>query len=78
MLKFILTLQICSMAMNTCNPPLEHKVVFDDWYSCAVMGSSATVKTFQNLGPDYVNKTGTFIKYWCVPKTIKPTVEKDT
>ena len=78
MLKFILTLQICSMAMNTCNPPLEHKVVFDDWYSCAIMGSSSSVKTFQNLGPDYVNATGTLIKYWCVPKTIKPTVEKDT
>ena len=59
MLKFILTLQICSMAMNTCNPPLEHKVVFDDWYSCAIMGSSSSVKTFQNLGPDYVNATGT-------------------
>ena len=78
MLKFILTLQICSLAMNTCNPPLQHKVVFDDWYSCALIGSKTSTKTFESLSPDYVNATGTIIKYWCTQKEIKPAIEKDT
>tara|TARA_Y100001951_G_scaffold1710_1_gene1191 strand:+ start:761 stop:892 length:132 start_codon:yes stop_codon:yes gene_type:complete len=43
-----------------------------------MMGSMTSVKTFENLGPDYVNATGTLIKYWCVQKPIKPVIEKDT
>ena len=38
MTKWILVLIICSYETNTCMPPFEYPVKFDDSYDCMVSG----------------------------------------
>jgi len=67
MIKFLMTIKVCSALYGNCMPEFQHKVVFDDWYSCAQKGLAETSALMQEIGPEVVNRDQITVSFICKP-----------
>ena len=65
-MNFILVLYICSIANNTCAPPLQHETVFEDWYSCMVTGHADALDVYTNIDATRVSEEQIEIGFECM------------
>ena len=42
-------IKVCSAVYGECMPEFQHKVVFDNWYSCAQAGLTETKDLMQEI-----------------------------
>ena len=76
MKELILILFLCSATNNTCLPPYQWPVIFNDPYECMLKGyEEAFIKT-QEIGRAEVNKERVFIKFECLETNILIPKEK--
>ena len=64
MIKFFLILEICSLVMGGCLPPIPHGY-YASYYDCATAGYLQSIGTLQSIGPEGVNKNKLYIKFYC-------------
>ena len=65
-MNFILVLYICSIANNTCAPPLQNETIFNDWYSCMVTGHADALDVYTNLDITRANNEQIAIGFECM------------
>ena len=63
-MKFLLTIQICSVIMQQCTPPLEMGL-YNSHYDCATAGFIRGMSTIRELGEDYVNEKHMLVNFSC-------------
>ena len=59
-------IKVCAAAYGDCLPELRHKVVYNNWYDCMLAGYKEASTKMREVGKDYVNKDGIYIKFFCV------------
>jgi hypothetical protein len=64
-MKIVLSLIICSALAGECQPPFNHKALFEDWSSCMHQGYNNSIQLLSVMGDDYINKNLIFIKFAC-------------
>ena len=64
-MKIILSLMICSALAGECQPPFNHKNLFEDWSSCMHQGYNDSLSLLSIMGDDYINQNKMFIKFAC-------------
>jgi len=64
-MKFLLTIQICSVIMQQCTPPLEMGL-YNSHYDCATAGFIRGMSTIRELGEEYVNEKHMLVNFSCV------------
>ena len=67
MIKFIMMIKVCSATYGECMPEFQHKVVFDNWYSCAQAGLTETKDLMKEIGPEVVNRDKITVSFICKP-----------
>ena len=65
MTKWALVLIICSFESNTCIPPIEYRITFDDGYDCMVAGYKQSLLKTEEIGRTDINKHNIYIKFSC-------------
>jgi hypothetical protein len=65
-MNFILMLYICGITSDICAPPMQHKTVFNDWYSCMVTGHADALDVYTNLEFSRVNDEQLAIGFECL------------
>jgi hypothetical protein len=65
-MNFILVLYICSIANNTCAPPLQNETIFNDWYSCMVTGHADALDVYTNIDATRVSEEQIAIGFECL------------
>ena len=76
MTEFILVLFLCSKVHNTCLPPHQWPVMFNDPYECMLKGYAEAFKKTQEIGRTDINNDQVFIKFKCLEKVIIVPKEK--
>ena len=69
-MKFILSLIICSQVAGTCLEPYQWPESFDTQYDCMVFGYEESLKKIQDIGSTEVNKYNMYIRFICTPENI--------
>ena len=64
-MKFILILKVCSALLMTCNPPIQHELLFSSWMECSKAGYLNGVKITNELGSQVVNNKKILIQFYC-------------
>ena len=64
-MKIVLSLIICSALAGECQPPFNHKNLFEDWSSCMHQGYNDSLSLLSIMGDDYINQNKMFIKFVC-------------
>jgi hypothetical protein len=70
MKEIILILFLCSATNNTCLPPHQWPVMFNDPYECMLKGYAEAFKKTQEIGRTAVNNERVFIKFQCLETNI--------
>ena len=50
MIKFILTVQLCSIVHMDCMKEFQSNIVFNSYYECMVSGHQRSINTFKQYG----------------------------
>jgi len=66
-MKFLLSLVFCSGMYGTCMPPVPMPEIYDNYYECMHAGYMESVDKIEKIGPDEINRSHTFIKFYCQP-----------
>ena len=69
MIKFILTVQLCSMVHMDCMKEFQSNVVFNSYYECMVSGYARSINTLNNMGEQFVDRTKIVVKFSCQEAT---------
>ena len=67
MTKWALVLVICSFESNTCMPPVEYPIKFNDGYDCMMTGYQESINKTIQIGREDINKHNIYIKFSCNP-----------
>ena len=67
MTKWALILVICSFESNTCIPPFNYPIQFDDAYDCMMTGYQESINKTIEIGREDINKHNIYIKFSCNP-----------
>ena len=65
--KYALVLVICSLDTNSCMPPFNYPIQFNDSYDCMMTGYKESLTKTEELGRDNINKHKIYIKFSCEP-----------
>jgi len=66
MIKFILTIWVCSFLAGTkCMAPVTYPDIYDSWLECSKAAHLKSVKLLENFDPDFVNMYEVGMKYNC-------------
>ena len=66
-MKYILTIALCSMVENTCVAPFTFPQTFNGLYDCQISGYNISVDKIQEIGIENVNKYGIYTTFSCKP-----------
>ena len=66
-MKYLLTITLCSILDGTCVPPHMFPVAYQDLYSCQLAGYQKSVEKITEIGTDNVNKYGIYTRFACRP-----------
>ena len=66
-MKFLLSLVFCSGLYSTCMPPVPMPEIYDSYYDCIHSGYVESIEKMEKIGPEEVNRSKTFIKFYCQP-----------
>jgi len=69
MIKFILTVQLCSMVHMDCMKEFQSNVVFNSYYECMVSGYARSINTLNDMGEQFVDRTKIVVKFSCQEAT---------
>ncbi len=64
-MKFLLIIQICSIALQECTPPLEIYPLYNSHYDCATGGFLRGLTAIRELGEKEVNKKIMYLNFNC-------------
>ena len=67
MTKWVLVLIICSFESNTCMPPIEYPMKFNDGYDCMIAGYKESLLKTEQIKTEEINKHNIYIKFSCTP-----------
>ena len=67
MTKWALVLVICSFESNTCIPPFNYPIQFNDAYDCMMTGYQESINKTIEIGREDINKHNIYIKFSCNP-----------
>ncbi len=67
MTKWVLVLIICSFQSNTCMPPFEYPIKYNDGYDCMVAGYKEALLKTEQIGRKEINEYNIYIKFGCTP-----------
>ena len=70
MTKWALILIICSSQSNTCLPPIEYPIKYNDGYDCMVAGYKESLLETEQIGRKEINEYNIYIKFGCNPVDI--------
>ena len=70
MTKWALVLIICSFQSNTCMPPFEYPIKYNDGYDCMVAGYKESLLKTEQIGRKEINEYNIYIKFGCTPVDI--------
>jgi hypothetical protein len=68
-MKYLLIMQICSVVMQQCAPPLEMGF-YNSNYNCATAGFIKGMETLKEFGEEYVNKNHMLVNFSCAKQEI--------
>ena len=66
MIKFLLTIQICSAIMQQCTEPLKIYPLYNSHYDCATAGFLKGMTVLRELGEEYVNEKHMLMNFSCM------------
>ena len=69
MIKFILTVQLCSIVHMDCMKEFQSNIVFNSYYECMVSGYERSINTLNNMGEQFVDRTKIVVKFSCQEAT---------
>ena len=69
MIKFILTVQLCSIIHMDCMKEFQSNVVFNSYYECMVSGYARSINTLNDMGEQFVDRTKIVVKFSCQEAT---------
>ena len=69
MIKFILTVQLCSIVHMDCMKEFQSNIVFNSYYECMVSGHERSINTLNNMGEQFVGRTKIVVKFSCQETT---------
>ena len=69
MIKFILTVQLCSIVHMDCMKEFQSNIVFDSYYECMISGHERSLDTLNNMGQQFVDRSKIVIKFSCQETT---------
>ena len=64
-MKFLLTIQICSVIMQQCTEPLEIRPYYNSHYDCATAGFIKGLGSLREFGETYVNENRMIFNFSC-------------
>ena len=70
MTKIALFMIMCSYVAGTCIDPVEMDTYYDDMYSCLNAGHLESINKSKEIGKDYINQLGIYMKFICLEKEI--------
>ena len=77
MVKFILVFKVCYVIAQFCAPPFQYNKTFDSFRDCAITGYKHAYEMIQTLPAEDVEKTQTFIKFYCIDAPVEPVKLKE-
>ena len=66
-MKILLSLVFCSGLYSTCMPPIPMSEIYDSYYDCIQAGYVESFEKMEEIGSKEVNRSKTFIKFYCQP-----------
>ena len=69
MIKFILTIQLCSMVHMDCMKEFQSNIVFNSYYECMHVGYASSINTLNNMGQQFVDRIKIVVKFSCQETT---------
>lgn len=66
-MKYLLTISLCSMMDSVCLKPHTFPDVFNDIYSCQMMGYNKAIEKIEEIGIDKVNEFKIYTTFSCKP-----------
>ena len=58
-------IKVCAATYGDCMPEMQHPVVYNDWYSCAVAGLTEVKDLMKEVGPEVVNRDKITVSFVC-------------
>jgi hypothetical protein len=65
-MKFLLTIQICSIIMQQCTDPIKMGT-YDSHYDCATAGFIQGLGGLREFGKEYVDEKRMLVNFSCTP-----------
>ena len=65
-MKFMLAMIFCTAVYQQCQKPHAMPGSYDNWYNCMLAGYKEASIKMREVGKDYANKDGIYIKFFCV------------
>ena len=66
MIKFILTIWVCSFLAGTkCMAPVTYPDTYNSWLECSKAAHLESIKLLEDFDPNFVNKYNVGMKYTC-------------
>ena len=65
-MKFMLAMIFCTAVYQQCQEPHAMPGSYDNWYNCMLAGYKEASIKMREVGKDYANKDGIYIKFFCV------------
>ena len=66
-MKFLLTIQICSIIMQQCTDPIKMGT-YDSHYDCATAGFIQGLGGLREFGKEYVDENRMLVNFSCTPQ----------
>ena len=63
-MKFLLTIQICSIFMQQCTDPIKMGT-YNSYYDCATAGFIQSLSGLREFGKEYVDKNRMLVNFSC-------------
>ena len=64
-MKYVLTITLCSLMDTTCMPPHMFPNVYDNLYNCQLAGYHKSIEKIEEIGNHTVNQYGIYTKFAC-------------
>ncbi len=64
-MKFLLTMQICSLIAGDCNHAIQRVMPFNSYHECIIAGHSHSMDVYKTLGSTFVNSNQTYVQFYC-------------
>tara|TARA_Y100001951_G_C11078717_1_gene150146 strand:- start:192 stop:410 length:219 start_codon:yes stop_codon:yes gene_type:complete len=68
--EFILIITICSSVLGQCLQPITISDTYNSHRECAIAGYINTLKVFESLPPERVNRYIMYGKFYCKEQTV--------